>query len=286
MKKSKKRIERLLLFFLTVLVVTVSVGSYGYASGLFMPADIENIMTDGVYTVMILGVDAEEGEDGRSDSVMIASLDKKSSELRLMSVPRDTYVRIGDTYDKINHAYALGGRELSVKTAEENFGIKIDGCIVFNFTSFRNFIDELGGINLYLSSGEAEEVKNIYEEGEYILDGREALIFSRIRNIDSDFGRTARHRRITDAILSRLKEENKANLPYLGKKLYDIIKSDIPLKDIMGLGLYLYDTDLDVESSMIPYEEDSWGEVIDGVWYLMADPEKTAEDMRTFLYGE
>jgi len=154
----------------------------------------------------LLGIDAEDGQAGRSDSIIILTIDTLHSKVKLTSIMRDSYVNIpGRGMDKINHAYAFGGPELSLRTINENFNLNIKEFASLDFTTLPRVIDTVGGIELTLTPEEVNVVNQgspamakkigtttsaLIGSGKLKLDGTQALTYARIRKIDNDYERT------------------------------------------------------------------------------------------------
>ena len=156
---------------------------------------------ENVVHVMILGVDQRADDVGRSDTLMVATLDKDSGKGALLSVPRDTRVAIeGHGYDKVNHAYAFGGHELSQKTVEQLLGVPMDHYIIINTSAFERIIDALGGVDIKVEKRMHYEdpwddhgglVIDLYP-GEQHMDGKKAIQYVRYRDGEGDIGRIGR----------------------------------------------------------------------------------------------
>ncbi|MFA9463694.1 MAG: LCP family protein [Velocimicrobium sp.] len=183
-----------------------------------------------VVNILLAGEEAMHDDPGRgrTDSIMIVSLNKEDSVLRLTSIMRDTYVKIpGHSDNKINAAYGIGGMPLLLETIETNLDIKLDGYILIGFDGFEQLVDYLGGIDITLSSKEAQYlnttdyIDNYYNKrltaGTITLNGDQALGYARVRYVShgalvGDFGRTKRHRDIMQAIFDKFREESLTHL--------------------------------------------------------------------------
>ncbi|MDZ7548740.1 LCP family protein, partial [Clostridium perfringens] len=135
---------------------------------------------------------------GRSDSIMILTLDSVHNKLKLTSIMRDSYVNIpGRGLDKINHAYAFGGPELAVRTLNENFDLNIKEFMAVDFTSLPTIIDKLGGVTINIIPEEISHIPGITSAGNQVLNGKQALAYSRIRYASGgDYKRTERQRTV------------------------------------------------------------------------------------------
>ncbi|GGH74158.1 transcriptional regulator LytR [Compostibacillus humi] len=153
--------------------------------------------------MLLLGVDEREGDRGRSDTMILLSLNPNTDSMLMMSIPRDTYVNIpGRGMDKINHAYAFGGVDLSVQTVEETFDIPIHVYGRVNMEGFQKGIDAIGGVTVQ-NEFEFSQGGHNFPVGEIHLDGKEALEYIRMRKNDpqGDFGRNERQRAVIAAAI-------------------------------------------------------------------------------------
>ncbi len=202
--------------------------------------------SDDVYNLLIVGYDAGENEavmfDGmrypRSDSMIIASVNKKQKSLKLVSLSRATYVAIKDHGNKrLNTAHAFGGAKTLIETIESNYKIKIDNYISVDFKGFSKIIDTMDGVSVDLSAAEANFAfkKEDLKAGNYTLNGKQALRFVRLREIDSDRQRTGRQRKVLTSIFEKFKTQTLAQeiefmntvLPYVST---DMLKSQLVQK--------------------------------------------------------
>ena len=177
-----------------------------------------------VKNILLIGTDARNpDEDSRSDVNMVVSICPLQHKIYLTSILRDSYVDIpGHEKNRINMAYQYGGARLLVQTIEQNFQIRIDNYIKVDFFSFIDIIDTLGGVELDITQEELQYVDGylvevnqilgypnedsfIYEAGTHLCNGRQALAYSRIRYIGTDFGRTLRQRTVLSAVMAKAK---------------------------------------------------------------------------------
>ncbi|WP_017185338.1 LCP family protein [Alkalibacillus haloalkaliphilus] len=153
--------------------------------------------------VLLLGIDAREGDSGRSDTIIFSSLNPDTNEMLMFSIPRDTRVEIpGRGMDKINHAYAFGGSDLAVQTVENFLDTTIHFYSHVNMEGLQDGVDALGGVTINNNMSFDQGGYN-FPEGELHLSGPEALEFSRMRKSDprGDFGRNDRQQQIIDAMV-------------------------------------------------------------------------------------
>ncbi|PFQ70648.1 LytR family transcriptional regulator [Bacillus cereus] len=166
----------------------------------------EKISKSQPVSILLLGAD-ERGEDkGRSDSLMVITLNPKNNSIKTVSIPRDTYTEIvgKGKSDKINHAYAFGGVDMSVATVEKFLNIPINYYIEVNMEGFKDIVDAVGGVDvnndLDFTSRDAH-----FNKGNIHLNGEEALKYTRMRYEDprGDFGRQMRQRQVMQAVIKK-----------------------------------------------------------------------------------
>lgn len=210
----------------------------------------ETMKEEGVVNILLLGEEALEnpGLRGRSDVIMIASLNTNTKEYILTSIMRDTYVAIpGEKDNKINAAYAAGGVELMYETIELNFDIELDGYMLVGFEDFEKIVDILGGIDITLSASEAKYLReeNYISNPEYRdvntgvnhMNGNQVLGYCRIRYVNkgsesNDYGRTSRHREVLNAIFEKYKSLDYISMLNVAYSLLPYITTDMTKQDI------------------------------------------------------
>lgn len=166
--------------------------------------------------VLLMGLDTREDDlTGRADTLMVFSFNQATGQVDMVSIPRDFYTEIigKGKKDKINHAYAFGGEEMTIDTVENLLGIEIDHHVVFNFQGFKRVIDALGGIEVDVpfdfSEQNSKGEKNAlhFKQGVQTLDGEEALAYARMRKQDpkGDIGRGERQQQVIQATIKEMK---------------------------------------------------------------------------------
>ena len=212
-----------------------------------------------VTSVLLIGTDGRSlDERGRSDTMMLVSVNSSTKKICTTSFMRDCYVEIpGYGWDKLNAAYAYGGPELLMDTIEHNFGVRIDDYVSINFLSFASIVDSVGGIDVDLSDAEAEEINTILqaEVNEIMGDdrgadllksggkkvhlvGKQALAYARIRHIgNADFERTERQRRVVDLVMDKLKAFNPIMLKNLSTKVLPDVTTNMDTAKLYFLSL-------------------------------------------------
>jgi len=202
-----------------------------------------------VLNVLLVGLDSRDALEngGRSDSLILVSLNKKTKQIYMTSFFRDTwcYMNIGgeDRYAKINSSYFYGGPVALIDTIEKNFKIDIDHYVAVDFSSFIDIINALGGITVEVQEYEAEYInrttKYTIESGPAVtLTGREALVFARIRksDSDSDVSRTRRQRQVITSFIKSATNASLAQLNDALDMLFKYVKTDMTKMQILSYG--------------------------------------------------
>lgn len=180
---------------------------------------------DNVYNVLLIGADTRNNDErGRSDTMILISINKKTEEIYMTSFMRDSYVAIpGRANNRLNAAYAYGGPEFLMDTIEQNFKIHVDKYVRVNFFSFMEVIDAVGGVKITVSDAEVKVMNSYITElnkllglnindgklekgGTYNLTGKQALGYCRIRYVgNADFQRTQRQRDVLMKVIEKAK---------------------------------------------------------------------------------
>lgn len=188
--------------------------------------------------ILLLGVDQRPGDKGRSDTMILLSLNPRINSLAMLSIPRDTYVNIpGYGMDKINHAYAFGDTELSVQTVEETFNLPIHFYMKVDMEGFKRGIDAIGGVTVK-NDQDFSQGSNLFSKGDVHLGGDQALAFIRMRKDDprGDFGRNDRQRRVVTAAIQKAGNfSNITNADNILNILGDHAKTDLTMDHIQTL---------------------------------------------------
>jgi LCP family protein required for cell wall assembly len=262
---------------------------------------------EGVYNILLLGEEAigMGSSRGRTDVIVIASMNTKTKELKLTSLMRDTLVQIpGYKDNKLNSAYEKGGLDLLYETIALNFDIRLDGCVKVNFDNFEKIIDKLGGLEITLTAGEAKylnttnyiskrENRNVVE-GKQLLNGNQVLGYSRVRKRstitgnNNDYGRTDRHRIVLNAIFDKYKTKSKVELATLMFDLLPMITTDID-SDCFELLLnsFIEMGTTDLSQLRIPVDGAFEDNVkVRGMDVLIPDLQKNVEALHTFIFED
>ena len=245
--------------------------------------------------ILLIGQDRREGEAGnRSDSIILCTFHPADGKLILTSVLRDLYVPIpGHGSNRINAAYAFGGRELLQKTMEQNFDIQIDGIVEVDFSQFSQIIDLLGGVDITLRKDEArlisEETGTNLSAGPQRLNGLQALSYSRIRKLDAngDLSRTSRQRTVLEAIVTAYKNADISTLLKTTIKILPMVTTDMSQGSLIKHAMTLFPklSEIDMISQRIPADGQFTDQTIDGMSVLVADMDLLKEHLKNAISG-
>ena len=231
--------------------------------------------------ILLIGQDAREGdEQSRSDAMILCSYHKKTNTLTMTSFLRDLYVEIpGHGSNRINAAYSFGGTGLLKETLEHNFGLYIDGSLEVDFSHFSEIIDHMGGVEIQLRQDEAnvinQETGSSLSEGLQKLNGSQALAYARIRklDIDGDFSRTDRQRKVINAVVDSFRDIRVTELTPMLNDLLPMITTDLNPGQILLCALEVVPnlSELEICSQRIPAQGTFSDQTVDGMAVLVAD---------------
>lgn len=190
--------------------------------------------------IAIFGVDSRDDsydKGNRSDCIIIASINNKTKEVKLISVYRDTYVQIeGHGLDKITHAYSYGEAPLAIKTLNTNLDLNIKEFVTVNFDVVKETVDYIGGISMPITSEEVEHISGITKPGTYTLTGEQALAYSRIRYASGgDYKRTERMRDVLTAVANKVKTLNISQLNGFVDTILPKVYTNITSADVFSM---------------------------------------------------
>ncbi|MBX0313424.1 LCP family protein [Planococcus glaciei] len=222
-------------------------------------------------SVLLLGVDEREDDRGRSDTMIVLTINPTDNSTKMVSIPRDTYTEIVglDKLDKINHAYAFGGIDMSLDTTEKLLDIPIDYVVQLNMEGFKDVIDALDGITV-----ENAFAFDDFKKGELTLTGDQALDFVQMRKQDpnGDFGRQDRQKQIIQSIMSEaVSATTLFNYPKIFDALGSNVKTNMEFSEMIDIQKNYRSASTDVEQLVF---EKGYGETIGGIWYYMMDQEE------------
>lgn len=238
-----------------------------------------------IYNVLLVGVDRRDDSwYGNSDSMILASINRKKERITLMSFMRDLYADIPDHgVHKLNAACAYGGCDLLVKTLEKNYQVRIDNYVWVDFQSMSDVIDALGGVDLTLSDAEAESangsiaeicgIKGLDPASEYFqgggdlhCDGIQAVAYGRIRYIgNADYQRTERQRLVMEQVISKAKDLSLGGLAAFAADALPLLHHDMPVETLLAFTAAAPSfLKYEVKESRVPFDDHfhSEGEIL------------------------
>ncbi|WP_238882199.1 LCP family protein [Clostridium sp. YIM B02551] len=311
-KKPKKK-KIIILSVLAFILIIAAIG-VGYAFSLLNKVDTVKVdkqdldiskTIDAQYkdvtNIALFGIDATDNEAGRSDAIMILTIDNNKNNVRLSSIMRDSYVTIkGHGEDKITHAYAFGGPELAISTLNTNFDLNIKDFATVNFSSLPKVINDLDGIDIDITSGDLKYINgyidglnsvnktsspHITSTGAHHLDGTQALAYCRIRYDGGDQERTQRQRTVLDALFKKIKATNKAKYPSILNELLPLIQTSLSSTDLLKLATNATSLST-LEQDRFPRDDNGKGSMIKGVFYETFDKDLTTKQMHDFIFED
>lgn len=266
-----------------------------------------SILSDkNVCNILLIGSDTRSKDDrGRSDAMIVVSINKKTKKIVGTSILRDIYIQIPgkENNNRINTAYAYGGAKLLMDTIKQNFKIDIDRYVSINFFAFMDVIDAIDGVKINVKKEEIKVMNDyirglntllgnnleqdiIKEEGEYILNGKQALGYARNRYVGTDFERTARQRRVLEQVFNNVKGLNIIELNELLNIILPQVTTNLTEGEIFSLilGLPSY-KNYNIEQWSIPVKDSYQFLRIRGMDVIGLDFEKNIQEVRTRIYG-
>ena len=242
------------------------------------------LLLSGKKNIVVMGCDIRKDDVGRSDTLFVVMLDKDKDKAALLSIPRDTRVKIKDRgWDKINAAFAYGGHTLTEETVQDFLGIRLHNYVVVDFQGFKDLVDVIGGVDInvekrmYYYDPYADFEINL-RPGMQHMDGKTAMQYVRYRDEEGDIGRIRRQQKFIMALYKQIASKNIiAKIPGVSKQIMSMIKTDLSLKEMVELGKVMHDMlEKDgLKMAMVPGEP----EYINGVSYWIPDIPKMRQQM-------
>lgn len=265
--KNKKMKRKYILYIIefVLLLILIPIGFLYYKLGEISSYDIDEtaIATNDFYdknmdnytTIALFGVDSRENdlrENTRTDCIIVASINKKTKDVKLASIYRDTFVYINDVgYTKINHAYSHGGPEMALTTLNRNFDLNITDFITINFSALSNIIDALGGVDIKITEDELKyvnayardvakinntTVEKIPSAGLHTLSGVQATGYCRVRYTSGgDFTRSQRQRTVLNQIVKKATSANPVTLYKIMDEILPQIYTSLDTNELVKL---------------------------------------------------
>lgn len=266
-----------------------------------LPGDIYH--DEDVVNILLLGTDERTDEfidNARADSIMVLSLDTEKHTIKLVSIERGIGVPVpGRNDDWITHTFRYGGAALTMQTVRDCFKVDVDRYIRVNFHVFEQAINAIGGVDIELTQLEADGLngevytnaitKHRVHAGWNHLDGYDALQYSRIRFIDTDWKRIERQRNTIQAAVNQVKNLSIGELDNLANTILPMIQTNLTKSEITNLLLEVpgfLSAGADIEQMTIPTKETCWNSVgVDGRKMIGVDFAANADILKKFFYG-
>lgn len=260
----------------------------------------------GITNILLCGADFRywDKSNGRTDSIMILTIDSNLKKVKITSIMRDTYIPIRNHgSQKINSAFAYGGIGLLKDTIEKNLNLKIDYYAVINFQSFVDIVDYLQGVDVDVKKNEIKElnkyindnaierknVKFVENPGVQLLNGTQALSYVRIRyNVGGDYSRTERQRIVLNKLIEKMKGISVVKYPKIARELWDNIDTDISFMKALNLAYTIYNMDnKNLDTLQIPINSISKGQIYGKKgWVILTDLKQNGEALDSFIYKD
>lgn len=261
--------------------------------------------------ILLLGIDARNPEEAsRSDSIIIATIDKRHKKIKLTSLMRDMIVNMqgrgpmaGLNQDKLNHSFAYGGPLLTLQTINKNFKTDIRNYIKVDFFGFEKIIDAVGGISIDVTQPEIkvlneyvdevsriEKIKPAYvtKVGKQILNGKQAVAYSRIRYVgNEDFQRTERQRTVLTQLFNKLSKLNPLELNKAVGEFLPYVETSMNESEILNLGSYIVMNKIsNMEQLRLPIDGYWNATYVRNVFFLQWDVKSNLESLYKFIYED
>ena len=270
-----------------------------------LPSEFRYVVENGDYSVtegldknvmniLLLGTDnAGNAGHGRTDTMIVCSINTKTGEVKLSSIVRDLYVHIPymKLQNRINAANAFGGPNMAIKCVNETLGLNISRYASINFNGFKDLVDLLGGVELEITAGEANQInlctQGGVKEGLAMLNGAQALEYCRIRNLDNNFGRNERQRKFLEAVVKKVLSENSMDqLMELVDAGMSMVTANMTTSDLFTILFTVVPNMQEMQMYSCPAQGEYHYEVIREASVVVADLEKARTSLHAFIYGE
>lgn len=268
-RKRNRRRSVIVVLCILVAVVMVAGASYlWFSGGIEQSKERGSIVApQNKINIMVMGVDERSDDVGRSDTLFVVTLDTNTKEVAMLSIPRDTRVKIpGHGWDKINHAYAFGGHKLTQQAVEGLLGIKMDHYVTINIAGFKKIIDAIGGVTIdvekrmYYSDPYDDNGDNHgpflidLRPGVQRMDGRLAIQYVRYRDEEGDIGRVARQQKFLKALMNEVASPSIiTKIPAIIREVNSVVNTDLSTSEMINLAKILNDaSQKGLKTDMVP----------------------------------
>ena len=315
--KTWQRILIILLFIMALAGVTAYAAFQQYTDKVVEQIQDDEVIeenelscvdVEGYVNIVLLGVDSRSMKKSalkaaNTDAIIIVSMNEKSKDVNVVSVFRDTYLKMGDTstYEKINAAYYFGGAKMSMKSLNQAMDLDIKKYVLFNFKMVADLVNAVGGINIDIRKREIEELnkytketakhigqkkyKTVKKPGRQTLEGVQAVAYGRIRKgVGDDFRRTSRMRTVIKKVTGKLKNRNLLQLKKIMELCLDDCKTNLSKNDLIGFAQRMSGVNFQ-NSIAYPYTVKTG--LLNGVSYVFpGDLEDSARRLHKDIFDE
>lgn len=315
-KSNKKKITLIVIAAILAAILALGIIAYAWLSNLLgnvnkghlnsdlgINSEIDEFIDEEVKNIALFGLDTrEDNNSGRSDAIIVLSIDRKNNAIKMTSIARDTYITFeSGRKDKITHAWAYGKANLSVKTLNQNFGLDITDYVSVNFYGFAEIINYIGGVTIDISEAEMKVMNNKYipyidklgiecepikEAGVQLVNGGQALAYARDRYTGSDIERGSRQREVLKAMFDKAKKINPIKYPKLIEMVLEECTTTLDSKEMMSIGTWAVAKSPEIQMLGLPNEEcGAKGQMINGTSYMVYDLELASKILHDFIYS-
>lgn len=260
------------------------------------PEEVDKIeqAVSNVQNIALFGVDQESGSVGRSDTMIILSVDKENGKIKMTSLARDSLVPIeGHGEEKLTHSWAYGHAKLALKTINQAYGMNITDYVYVNFEQFIEVIDYIGGVEVHVNQLELEAVNYTTDKsqklsgtGRHRLNGEQTLRYVRCRK-DNDTNRNARQREVLIAMYEQVRKQPISKLPDTLKKVLKLCHTTLNADEIMDLAKWAILNTPTIESLRLPNSQlKPWSGILDRQhgWVYVYDLDAAKKVLYNFIY--
>ncbi|MDF2487295.1 MAG: hypothetical protein K0R46_3463 [Herbinix sp.] len=314
MKPKKKKSKLVAILFIEIIIILlIFAGIYVYGKMTKIQFDDsenssvqqnEEIAIEGYRNIALFGVDSRENalkKGTHSDTIVIASINNKTKDVKLVSIYRDTYVNIpGEGYNKINSAYFKGGYSLALSTINTNFDLDVKDFVTVNFSAIVNVIDMLDGIELDITQSELKylngyvkelnkingtDVPKLQAAGTQTVNGTQATAYARIRYTKGgDFKRAERQRIVIQKIFDKLKRSDISTINSIIDEMFPQVYTNLSTLEIFALAKDLFSYNI-VDNTGFPFEKDA--HTYNKVSYVFPiNLQDNVTKLHNFMFGE
>lgn len=245
-----------------------------------------------IKNIALFGLDRRGSEACRTDTIIITSIDKANSRIKLTSLMRDMYIDIpGKRKNRINAAYAYGGPGLAINTINQDFNMDIKYFASIDFKGVKKLIDSFGGVDINVKKGEIPYINSnsnfkISSPGMQHLNGEQALAYMRIRHYgNGDYERTERQRTVLTTLFGKVRKSGVLKFPSLVSAVLPYVETNMPKSEIIELGLAMLGFQNNIEQYRLPVEGTFKSASINRMAVLVPDVEQNTKYLHDFIYG-